>query len=111
MCRVKTQWAKQGHQFAVKEIRQPRELRFIPMGAAHEVNVFLAQCRNQLFIQQFVLAFDQCVCGGIDLLQGYCGRQAIRADGGHVQLQLLFQAGNTDFKKLIHIRAGNAQKA
>ena len=97
------------HLLTIKTVR-PRQVGPGKVVQSRKANPVGGQGRTQLLAPAGVLAPDQNAYFAVDGLQGFGGREAIRASLGRGAFDLLFEAGDPGFKELVQIGAEDAEE-
>jgi hypothetical protein len=76
----------------------------------HEAYIFLSQFGDQVIVKHPVLLVDQSVDLLADLGHHFRCREIVRVGVHRTRGDLLLQASDTDFEKLVQVGAGNTRE-
>ena len=82
-----------------------------PFTAPDELDPFSRQRRQNLLVQQVVLFISQRVCLIADSAVGFLCCQAIGGYGNGIELDLLLDSSDANFKEFVEIAADDTKKA
>ena len=111
MRRIEPDRREDGQDLAEKVVANPLALRRRPVGAAREMNALGSELRQQHFVQQTILLCDERVRLHGDVGEDLLWPPPIRTGLWDVELDLLLEACNPDFEKLVQIRRDDGQES
>jgi hypothetical protein len=109
--RVKSDGRQHRHHFALEIVANPFALGVAPGRATQEADTLFGEGRQDHVVQVLVLLGDDGMGFGRDQAEGFLCRLAVDGDAGGAGANLFLEAGNPDFKKLVHVAGDDAQEA
>ncbi|CFT89483.1 Uncharacterised protein [Bordetella pertussis] len=111
MRRIQPDRRQQRHDVAIEDLARPLLLLRVPFGGVMQHDALGLQARQDIVVEQGVLARHQRVHLDLDPLEGFIGRHAVGPDQRRGLALLLLQRRDADLEELVQVGADDAHVA
>jgi hypothetical protein len=89
---------------------EPGAVGGVQVGIVEDMNVIFGESGDEIFAPAAVSVFDHCADSAVDSAVDFAGGFAIDASFDDLAFDLLFEAGDADFEKLIEIGVSDGEE-